>query len=148
MRGTRRAAVAAMAAAAVWGTAGDAAIAEKPMTRAAVTAELSAVVDEADAAPDRQIAMAMLVAGTGRNGRPLRQDCLITHAAGPVEPPGAAARVRAALRRHGWRRLERARDRSATSVTFAKRGWTLTVSAGSWPGEQDAYDVIAVLDRC
>ncbi|MEU6343895.1 hypothetical protein ABZ883_23480 [Streptomyces sp. NPDC046977] len=34
-------------------------------------------------------------------------------------------------------------DAAVASVTFAKRGWTLTVDAGAWPGEPDTYDVVA-----
>ncbi|MDX3072209.1 hypothetical protein [Streptomyces sp. MI02-7b] len=147
-----RAATAALAAAVVWGTAGDAAIAEKPMSRAAVTADIAAVTQEAGAVSETHTVTGVLVAGTGGHGRPLREECLVTKDIGPVEARGTASRITASLRRHGWRRLDRAPRQSPGSVRYARRGWTLSVTHSAWPfanlGTREDWTFIALRDRC
>lgn len=141
-----------MVAAAAWSAAGDAAVAEKPMSGAAVRADIAAVVHEAAAVSGTNTGTAVLVAGAGRDGRPLRRECVVTHDTGPVEPRGTASRVAAALRRHGWRRLAPAPRQLPGSTTYARHGWTLSLSRSAWPfpesGVREYWTFIATADRC
>ncbi|MFF3560683.1 hypothetical protein ACFYXS_11685 [Streptomyces sp. NPDC002574] len=164
--------MAALAAAVVWAAAGDAAITEKPMSRAAVTADIAAVELESDAAPETSTVSdtatvkpasgavpepytvtGVTIVAADKYGRPPREECLVTKDFHPVAARGTASRITASLRRHGWRPLDPAPRQSPDSVRYARRGWTLSVSHFTvWnfsnfePGED--WNFLALMDTC
>jgi hypothetical protein len=119
-----------------------------PLSRSDVVAEIDSAM--AGAGVDRGGA-GMLVAGTGKHGRPLTKDCLVTWVAADEGAAQAYSDAVSALRRQGWRPAKYLATRGVSqSTSLVKGGWTIWVSHHFKVQRMtsDSLDLFATDDNC
>jgi hypothetical protein len=139
------------AAAAVWTVAvsGDApAFPESgPLSRSDVVAEIDSAM--AGAGVGRGGAV-MVVGGTGKHGRPLTKDCVVTWDAADEGAAQAYSDALSALQRQDWRPARYIAREESQNTSLVKGGWTIWVSHHFKVQRMtsDSLDLIATDDSC
>lgn len=92
----------------------------------------------------------LLVAGTGKHGRPLTKDCLVTWDAADQGAAQAYSDAVAALRRQGWRPAKHLALEASENTSLVKGGWTIWVSHHFKVQRMtsDSLDLFATDDSC